>query len=114
MKNHAARLGGRLDGRIQVRSFNAFCRMVTAGVGIGMVPRSSVGAPQGDFLRREASPLARRGVVDGLKTVKITDPFAPRDLQLCTRARAGLSPAAAALFEHLSEKGRAQALTADA
>ena len=40
MKNHAARFGGRLDVRIQVRSFNAVCRMVTAGVGIGMVPRS--------------------------------------------------------------------------
>ncbi len=96
MMNHAARLGGRLDVRIQVRSFNAVCRMVAAGVGIGMVPRSSVAA------------------VDGLKTVEITDPWAPRDLQLCTRSRAALSPAAAALFDHLAEKGRAQALTADA
>jgi len=96
MMNHAARLGGRLDVRIQVRSFNAVCRMVAAGVGIGMVPRSSVAA------------------VDGLKTVEITDPWAPRDLQLCARSRAALSPAAAALFDHLAEKGRAQALTADA
>ena len=96
MMNHAARLGGRLDVRIQVRSFNAVCRMVAAGVGIGMVPRSSVAA------------------VDGLKTVEISDPWAPRDLQLCARSRAALSPAAAALFDHLAEKGRAQALTADA
>ena len=96
MMNHAARLGGRLDVRIQVRSFNAVCRMVAAGVGIGMVPRSSVAA------------------VDGLKTVEITDPWAPRDLQLCTRSRAALSPAAAALFDHLAEKGRAQTLTAGA
>ena len=70
--------------------------MVAAGVGIGMVPRSSVVA------------------VDRLKTVEITDPWAPRDLQLCTRSRAALSPAAAALFDHLAEKGRAQALTAAA
>ena len=96
MMNHAARLGGRLDVRIQVRGFNAVCRMVAAGVGIGMVPRSSVVA------------------VDRLKTVEITDPWAPRDLQLCTRSRAALSPAAAALFDHLAEKGRAQALTAAA
>jgi DNA-binding transcriptional LysR family regulator len=89
MMNHAARLGGRLDVRIQVRSFNAVCRMVVAGVGIGMVPRSSVTA------------------VDGLKTVEITDPWAPRDLQLCTRLRAALSPAAAALFAHLAAKGAA-------
>jgi DNA-binding transcriptional LysR family regulator len=45
MMNHAAQLGGRLDVRIQVRSFNAVCRMVAAGVGIGMVPRSAVGRP---------------------------------------------------------------------
>ena len=96
MMNHAARLGSRLDVRIQVRSFNAVCRMVAAGVGIGMVPRSSVAA------------------VNGLKTVEISDPWAPRDLQLCARSRATLSPTAAALFDHLAEKGRAQALTADA
>jgi len=88
MMNHAARLGGRLDVRIQVRSFNAVCRMVAAGVGIGMVPRSSVTA------------------VDGLKTVEITDDWAPRNLRLCTRSRAALSPAAAALFDHLAAKAR--------
>jgi DNA-binding transcriptional LysR family regulator len=87
MMNAAAQLGGRLDVRIQVRSFNAVCRMVAAGVGIGMVPNSSIVA------------------VDGLHTVKITDHWAPRDLQLCVRSRAGLSPAAAALFEHLAAKG---------
>ena len=87
MMNHAARLGARLDVRIQVRGFNAVCRMVAAGVGIGMVPRSSVPA------------------VDRLKTVEIADPWAPRDLQLCVRSRAALNPAAAALFAHLAAKG---------
>ena len=84
MMNHAARLGGRLDVRIQVRSFNAVCRMVAAGVGIGMVPRSAA--------------------VDGVKTVEITDDWAPRDLQLCVRSRAALGPAAAALYDHLAGK----------
>jgi DNA-binding transcriptional LysR family regulator len=88
MMNHAARLGGRLDVRIQVRSFSAVCRMVAAGVGIGMVPRSAVG--------------------DGIKTIEITDPWAPRDLQLCVRSRAALSPAATALFDHLAGKGGVQ------
>ena len=87
MMNHAARLGSRLDVRIQVRSFNAVCRMVAAGVGIGMVPRSSI------------------AVVDGLKTVEITDEWAPRDLQLCVRSSEALTPAAAALFAHLACKG---------
>jgi DNA-binding transcriptional LysR family regulator len=86
MMNHAAQLGGSLDVRIQVRSFSAVCRMVAAGVGIGMVPRSAV---------------------DGVQTVEITDPWAPRDLQLCVRSRATLRPAALALFEHLAEQGQA-------
>ena len=87
MMNHAARLGSRLDVRIQVRSFNAVCRMVAAGVGIGMVPRSAV--PQ---------------AASGLATVEITDDWAPRDLQLCVRSRRSLSAAAGALFDHLAGK----------
>ncbi len=87
MMNHAARLGGRLDARIQVRSFTAVCRMVAAGVGIGMVPRSSLAA------------------VDSVRTVEIADDWAPRDLQLCVRSTSALSPAAAALCEHLAAKG---------
>ena len=104
MMNAAAQLGGRLDVRIQVRSFNAVCRMVAAGVGIGMVPQSTVFQP--DFPPNVS--------VDGLKTVKITDPWAPRDLQLCVRSRAALGPAAAALFEHLAGKGRLIELAASA
>jgi DNA-binding transcriptional LysR family regulator len=90
MMNAAAQLGRSLDVRIQVRSFNAVCRMVAAGVGIGMVPNSSI------------------ATVRGLKTVKINDAWAPRDLQLCVRSRAALSPAAAALFDHLAGKGEAE------
>lgn len=87
MMNHAARLGGSLDVRIQVRSFAAVCRMVAAGVGVGMVPSSSV------------------SVVDHLKVVEITDAWAPRDLHLCIRQRDALSPAARALFESLARMG---------
>ena len=96
--NAAANLGSRLDVRIQVRSFNAVCRMVAAGVGIGMVPLSSVEVAQGDL------PTA---TVNNVKALKINDPWAPRDLQLCVRSRAALSPAASALFEHLAVKGGA-------
>ncbi|WP_226417691.1 LysR family transcriptional regulator [Azonexus sp. IMCC34842] len=101
MMNAAAQLGGRLDVRIQVRSFNAVCRMVAAGVGIGMVPHSAV--PAGDLSARPAS----------LRTVQITDAWAPRDLQLCVRSRAALGPAAAALFDHLASKGGGE-ITTDA
>lgn len=40
--NAAATLGRHVNVRIQVRSFEAVCRMVGAGVGIGLVPRSAV------------------------------------------------------------------------
>jgi DNA-binding transcriptional LysR family regulator len=90
MMNAANQLGGRLDVRIQVRSFNAVCRMVAAGVGIGMVPNSSI------------------VTVDGLKALKINDAWAPRDLQLCIRSRSALSPAASALLAHLANKGQRQ------
>ena len=40
--NAAASLGRHVNVRIQVRSFEAVCRMVGAGVGIGLVPRSAV------------------------------------------------------------------------
>jgi DNA-binding transcriptional LysR family regulator len=89
MMNAAAELGGRLDVRIQVRSFNAIVRMVAAGVGIGMVPAAAAEAE-----RRAASPFA---VVD------IVDAWAQRDLQLCVRSRTALAPAAAALFDHLAQ-----------
>ena len=91
MMNHAAQLGGRLDVRIQVRSFNAVCRMVAAGVGIGMVPRSAV------------------GTADAVRLIEITDPWAPRDLQLCVRSRSALPAAAQALLVHLAGMGSAQA-----
>jgi len=81
MMNAAAQLGGKLQ--------------VAAGVGIGMVPHSSIVA------------------VDGLKALKINDAWAPRDLQLCVRSRAALSLSAAALFDHLASKGGAQ-IRADA
>lgn len=102
MMNAAAQLGRSLDVRIQVRSFNAVCRMVAAGVGIGMVPNSSI--PRADF---------QSATVHSLKTVKINDAWAPRDLQLCVRSRTALSPAAAALFDHLAGKGEPE-ITADA
>ena len=91
MMNHAAQLGGRLDVRIQVRSFNAVCSMVAAGVGIGMVPRSAV------------------GTADAVRLIEITDPWAPRDLQLCVRSRSALPAAAQALLVHLAGMGSGQA-----
>jgi len=84
--NAAAALGHHLDVRIQVRSFEAVCRMVGAGVGIGMVPRSAV----------NTAGLAEPPVV-----LEMNEPWAQRDLQICTRKGALLSGFAAALVAHL-------------
>ena len=96
MMNAAANLGGRLDVRIQVRSFHAVCRMVGAGVGIGMVPRSAAREAQG-------------GAAPTPVIVEIDDDWAERDLQLCVRTDRALSPAAGALLAHLAGKAAAGA-----
>jgi len=90
--NAAAALGRHLDVRIQVRSFEAVCRMVGAGVGIGLVPRSAV-------------TLAGLGEPPVL--VAMDEPWAQRDLQICVRKGAVLSGFAAALVAHLRHSGNA-------
>lgn len=90
--NAAAALGRHLDVRIQVRSFGAVCRMVGAGVGIGLVPRSAV----------PAAALPEPPVV-----IDLDEPWAQRDLQVCVKQRAKLSVFAAALVDSLqSQAGR--------
>lgn len=83
--NAAAALGRHLDVRIQVRSFGAVGRMVAAGVGIGLVPRSAIS--QGD----------------ALAVIELDEAWAQRDLQVCVRDVAQLSGFALALVRHLTE-----------
>lgn len=91
--NAAAALGRHLDVRIQVRSFEAVCRMVGAGVGIGLVPRSAV---------------PRAGLNDPPVVVALDEPWAQRDLQVCVRRGAELSGFASALVQHLRASGGAR------
>lgn len=84
--NAAAALGRHLNVRIQVRSFEAVCRMVGAGVGLGLVPRSAV--PSGGL--REPPTL-----------IELDEPWAQRDLQVCIRKRAELSSFATTLVDTL-------------
>jgi len=90
--NAAAALGRHLNVRIQVRSFEAVSRMVGAGVGIGLVPRSALREPPG-------SPL---------RTVELDEEWAQRDLQVCVRDRQALSGFAAALVDTLTAQGAAE------
>ncbi len=91
--NAAAALGRHLNVRIQVRSFEAVCRMVGAGVGIGLVPRSAV----------PATTLPEPPVV-----VELEETWAQRDLQICVRKDATLSGFAAVLLACLHDKGAAE------
>ena len=74
--NAAAALGRHLEVRIQVRSFEAVCRMVSAGVGIGMVPHSAIATS------RSRMPLA---------VIELEEAWARRDLKVCVRKREQLS-----------------------
>jgi DNA-binding transcriptional LysR family regulator len=75
--------------RVQVRSFDAMCHMIAAGLGIGVAPLGAC--------RAQAASL-------DLKTLRLTDAWAQRRLLLASRAGAQLAPAAVMLLEHLRRR----------
>jgi DNA-binding transcriptional LysR family regulator len=91
MMGMAADLGVTLDVRIQVKSFEAILRMVGAGVGLGMVPASATDhhSDHPDFA-----------------VVALDEPWARRDLRICARRFADLSPLALALVDQLTGQVR--------
>jgi len=86
LADKAGRIGRPLRLRVQLRSFDAVCRMVEAGVGLGVVPETTA--------RRAARTMA-------ITAVDLKDPWAVRDLTLCVRALKDLAPSARQLVEHL-------------
>jgi DNA-binding transcriptional LysR family regulator len=82
----AANIGRPLKLRVQMRSFDAVCRLAECGVGVGVVPASTV--------RRAAKSMA-------IRAVDLTDPWALRDLTICVRDFAALPPYARQLVEHM-------------
>jgi molybdate transport repressor ModE-like protein len=82
----ANNIGRPLKLRVQLRSFDAVCRLVECGVGVGIVPASTV--------RRAAQSMA-------IKAVELSDPWALRDLTICIRDFAALPPYARQLVEHM-------------
>jgi DNA-binding transcriptional LysR family regulator len=71
---------------VQLRSFDAVCRLVECNVGIGIVPESTA--------RRVQRTMA-------IAIVELTDPWAVRDLTICIRSLSELPPYARQLVEHL-------------
>jgi DNA-binding transcriptional LysR family regulator len=82
----AAPTGRPLRLRVQLRSFDAVCRMVECNVGIGIVPESTA--------RRVAQTMA-------IGVVALSDPWAVRELTICIRSLDDLPPYARQLVEHL-------------
>ena len=86
LNNAADALGRRIKLRIQVGNFEAACRMIEAGVGIGIVPES-VALRQARTLRISIVPL--------------NDAWAERKLKICVRSVTDLPQFARVLVDRL-------------
>jgi molybdate transport repressor ModE-like protein len=84
----ALRVGRPLRLRVQLRSFDAVCRLVECKVGVGIVPETTA--------RRVAKTMA-------IKAIALTNAWAVRDLTICVRAIKELPLYARQLVEHLRQ-----------
>jgi molybdate transport repressor ModE-like protein len=91
LADKAARVGRPLKLRVQLRSFDAVCRLVERNVGVGIVPQTTV--------HWAAKTMA-------IKALDLTDAWALRELTICVREVAALPPYAQQLVEHMRENGR--------
>lgn len=80
-------LTGPLNVRIQVANYEARCRMIREGLGLGVMPELIADTYLGQL---------------GLAKVALTDPWALRQFYVCARDRAALRPVAAELLAHLA------------
>jgi DNA-binding transcriptional LysR family regulator len=82
----AERLGRLLRLRVQLRGFDAVCRLVECNVGIGVVPHTTA---------------VRAGKTMAIAVVPLKDPWATRDLTICIRSASELPSYARQFVEHL-------------
>lgn len=88
--DQATLAGKALRMRIQVRSFDAICRMIHHGMGVGVLPEQTIYRELGDLK---------------LKSIPLSDPWAQRELVLGMRRYASLHVTARHLVDHLTQKG---------
>jgi DNA-binding transcriptional LysR family regulator len=86
LADKAARIGRPLRLRVQLRSFDAVCRLVECNVGVGIVPETTA--------RRVARTMA-------IVPVALADAWAVRELTICCRNMEELPPITRQLVEHL-------------
>jgi len=88
LSEKAERIGRRLRLRVQLRSFDAVCRLVECNVGIGIVPDTTA--------QRLAKTMS-------IHRIALTDDWAVRRLTICVRRQADLPVYARELVRHLVE-----------
>jgi DNA-binding transcriptional LysR family regulator len=88
LSEKAERVGRRLRLRVQLRSFDAVCRLVECDVGIGVVP---------------ATTAERHTKTMSLRRIELTDEWAVRKLTICVRRSADLPIYARELVTHLAQ-----------
>ncbi len=89
LREHVERIGKHLSLRIQVSSFEAICRMVEAGVGIGIIPESAA---------------VRHSRTMQLVAVKLDEPWAIRERSILVRELEALPGTIRALIATLMPK----------
>jgi DNA-binding transcriptional LysR family regulator len=93
LSEKADRVGKRLKLRVQLRSFDAVCRLVECNVGIGVAPQTTV--------ERNARTMT-------LHRIRLTDEWAVRNLTICVRKLADLPTYAQELVRDLMGKKAAE------
>jgi DNA-binding transcriptional LysR family regulator len=87
MSDKAERIGRRLKLRVQLRSFDAVCRLVECNVGIGIVPETTA---------------SRSSKTMSLHRIELSDEWALRRLTICVRKLDELPSFAQELVRHLA------------
>jgi DNA-binding transcriptional LysR family regulator len=85
MLTEASKAGKTLRAKVEVSSYDALCRMVQVGIGIGILP-----ADNAELYR-----------LPGTRILRLDEPWAKRELVVCVRRADALSPVARLFFDHL-------------
>lgn len=86
MENIAAEMGRNLDLRIKVSGFESLSRMVEAGVGVGILPGSVANRLKGSH---------------AIAVVRLSNPWAVRELKICVQRLEDLPSFGRELVDHL-------------
>jgi DNA-binding transcriptional LysR family regulator len=90
LEAHARKLHRRIRHRIQLRSFDAICRLVENGVGVSVVPESAA--------RRCKRTMS-------IRVLRLNDSWASREMHVCVNEREALPTYTRQLLDHLIASG---------